>query len=38
MLGSLQASTSDSATEDGQVLGRSVAEYVLEHAVQPVGH
>lgn len=26
------------ATEDGQKLGRSVAEYVLEHAVQPVAH
>ena len=25
-----------SATDDGQKLGASVAEYVLEHAVQPV--
>ena len=27
-----------SATDDGQVLGESVAQYVLEHAAQRVGH
>ena len=27
-----------SATDDGQVLGESVAQYVLEHAAQQVGH
>jgi hypothetical protein len=27
-----------SATDDGQVLGRAVADYVLEHAAQRIGH